>query len=179
MGLPSVITTDQGREFHNQLNSHLTEMFGIDHRMTTPYHPQANGLDERYNQTLVNAVAKFAQESRDTWDERIGEVVYAYNTSVHESTKHTPFEVMFGRMAKLPIDFNIAEDYSPEEQVQDFQACEDPTETERQARRQAKNEAVKANITAAQVHRNITKLMDSHYYYSIFIFTTGQAKSLL
>ena len=43
--------------------------------------------------------------------------------------KHAPFEVMFDWMAKLTIDFKIAEDYSPEKQVQDFQACEDPRAT--------------------------------------------------
>ena len=41
------------------------------------------------NDIIKPAVAKFAQESRDTWDEKIGDVAYAYNTSVHESTKHT------------------------------------------------------------------------------------------
>ena len=94
MGLPSVMTTDQGREFRNQLNNYIMDTFGIRHRMTTPYHPQANGLDERYNQTLINAVAKFAQENREAWDEKIAEVVYAYNTAVHDSTKHSPFQVI-------------------------------------------------------------------------------------
>ena len=82
MGIPSVITTDQGREFHNRVNSELMKILGIDHRLTTAYHPQANGLDERYNQTLVNSLAKFCQTNRDTWDENLGAVVYAYNTSV-------------------------------------------------------------------------------------------------
>ena len=151
MGLPSVITTDQGREFNNQLNNNLTKQFGINHRLTTPYHPQADGLDERFNQTLVNAVAKLTQDHRDTWDEKIGEVVFAYNTAVHESTKHTPFEVMFGRMAKLPIDFNMPEDISPEERVLDFEACHDPPEPKRIARKAVTEETVKANIKAAQV----------------------------
>ena len=114
MGLPAVITTDQGSEFHNALNKQLMEAFGIDHRLTTAYHPQANGLDERYNQTLVNSLSKFAQEDRQMWDVKLGEVVYAYNTAVQESTKHTPFEVMFGRMARLPVDFNAASHYDPD-----------------------------------------------------------------
>ena len=59
MGLLSVIITDQVREFHNQFKAELMSVFGIKHRMTTPYHPQANGLDERYNQTLVNSLAKY------------------------------------------------------------------------------------------------------------------------
>ena len=102
MGLPSVMTTDQGREFCNHVKE-LMNVFGIQHRLTTAYHPQANGLDERLNQTLVNSLAKFAQENRDTWDKKMPEVVYAFNTAVQESRKHTLFEAMFGRMARLPV----------------------------------------------------------------------------
>ena len=70
--------------------------FDIKHCLTTACHPQANGLDERYNQTITNAIAKFAQQCRKRWDEKVFEVVYAYNTTVQESTKYTPFEAMFG-----------------------------------------------------------------------------------
>ena len=54
-------------QVRNKLNEQLTAKFGIEHRLTTPYHPQANGLDERYNQTLVNSLSKFAQDNRETW----------------------------------------------------------------------------------------------------------------
>ena len=47
-----MITTDQGREFSNNLNVEVMLEFNIEHRLTTPYHPQANGLDERFNQTV-------------------------------------------------------------------------------------------------------------------------------
>ena len=60
VGLPSVITTDQGKEFKNALNKEMMEKFGIKHRLTTAYYPQANGLDERFNQTLVNSLSKYA-----------------------------------------------------------------------------------------------------------------------
>ena len=114
MGLPFVVTTDQGSEFRNHLNEELMNVFGIQHRLTTPYHPQANGLDERLNQTVVNTLAKFAQENRETWDAKLQEVVYAYNTAVQESTKHTPFEAMFGRVGRLPVDFNANPAYNAE-----------------------------------------------------------------
>ncbi len=89
MGLPAVITSDQGREFHNHLNHVLMETFGIDHRLTTPYHPQANGLDERLNRALMNSVAKYAREEHESWDEKLEEIVYAYNTSVQLTTELT------------------------------------------------------------------------------------------
>ena len=85
MGLPAVITTDQGKEFRNLLNAALMKEFRIKHRLTTCYHPQANGLDERFNQTLCNALAKNAQEDRTTWDSNLKEIIYAYNTAVQES----------------------------------------------------------------------------------------------
>ena len=77
-------------------------------------------MDERFNQTLVNALSKYAKEHREAWDEHLGEVVYSYNTAVQESTKHTQFEAMYGRRAKLPIDFNAVQDYNADEKLQEF-----------------------------------------------------------
>ena len=90
---------------------------GIEHRLTTAYHPQANGLDERFNQTMKNAIAKFSQEDRFSWDVNILEIVYAYNTSVQDSTSYSPFQAMYGRIARLPIDININV-INPSEQLQ-------------------------------------------------------------
>ena len=56
MNLPAVITTDQGTEFKNKLNDELMKAFNNEHRLTTAYHPQANGLDEKFNQTLTNSI---------------------------------------------------------------------------------------------------------------------------
>ena len=150
MGLPSAITMDQGKEFHNILNTELMRVFGIKHRLTTAYHPQANGLDERFNQTLVNSLAKFVQDDRDTWDQHLQEVVYAYNTAVQESTKHTPFEAMFGRTARLPIDFNADSCYDADEKVEEFMDAESMDSFECAAKRQKTEQVIKENIKKAQ-----------------------------
>jgi len=68
----------------------------------------------------VNALSKFAQEKRESWDEQLVEVVYSYNTAVQESTRHSPFEVMFGRKANLPIDFNVVATYDTDEKLGEF-----------------------------------------------------------
>ena len=68
---------------------------------------QANGLDERFNQTLQRMLGKFVQNDKDNWDTLLDTCVFAYNTSCHESTRYTPFEVMFGRKATLPIDIDV------------------------------------------------------------------------
>ena len=46
-GLPRVITSDQGREFNNELNRELAKRLGIDHRLTTSYHPQVTIVREQ------------------------------------------------------------------------------------------------------------------------------------
>eukprot|EP00731_Ephydatia_muelleri_P025646 Em0017g729a len=103
MGLPRVLLSDNGSEFCNALNDQLSEILGIKRRLTTPYHPQANGLDERFNQTLQNMLVKYV----DMWSHYLDTCAFAYNTSRHDSTKYTPFMLMFGRRATLPIDVEL------------------------------------------------------------------------
>ena len=67
---------------------------------------QANGLDERFNQTLQNMLVKFVDEKKERWEDFLSTCVYAYNTSKHESSKYCPFTVMFGRQAILPVEIS-------------------------------------------------------------------------
>ena len=85
----------------------LEELTGFRHRVTSAYHPQANGLDERLNQTLKAALQKLVNDNHDDWDQLIDNVLFAYRTSKQDSTKYTPFFLMYGREAKLPIDVEL------------------------------------------------------------------------
>ena len=67
------------------------------------YHPQSNGLVERFNQTLVDALVKNAHDDQDR---HIDSVLFAYRTSAQKSTKMTPFFVMHLREANLGVDVN-------------------------------------------------------------------------
>ena len=62
---------------------------------------------------LVKAIEKKEEE----WDQFLDSSVYAYNTAVHESTKFTPFQLMFGRKTVLPIDIDIDDDVDPQDIV--------------------------------------------------------------
>eukprot|EP00731_Ephydatia_muelleri_P002828 Em0001g2828a len=107
MGLPNVLTTDNGSEFRNKMNAAMLKKLGIRHSFITPYNPQSNGLDERYNQTLQSMLSKAVMGHKEMWDEFIDSAVFAYNTSTHESTTYSPFEVMFGRKARLPVEADL------------------------------------------------------------------------
>ena len=71
---------------------------------TSSYRPQTDGLVERQNRTLIAMISKFVNEQLTDWDELLPYLVMAYNTTVHNSTGCTPFSMIYGREACLPVD---------------------------------------------------------------------------
>ena len=72
--------------FSVKINQHLFDMTGAEHRISAPYHPQTNGLDERFNQTLVNCLTKLVGEQQDKWDEYIDVALFAYRYNYYKSS---------------------------------------------------------------------------------------------
>lgn len=70
----------------------------------TPYHLAGNGLYKRFNQTLLNLLGTLETDKKVSWTQYIGELVHVYNNTVHASTGFTPFFLMFGSHARLPVD---------------------------------------------------------------------------
>ena len=68
-GPPKEIITDQGKEFRNMEFQDLTDICGIEHRVTSPYKPMTNGFAERFNQTLIKFIRKHAEENPKEWAE--------------------------------------------------------------------------------------------------------------
>src|SRR5688500_5811753 len=66
-GTPKIIQSDQGTHFVNKTIRLLTEKFRIRHSLSSPYHPQSNGLVERFNKTLCEGIAKVGETIFD-WD---------------------------------------------------------------------------------------------------------------
>jgi len=102
-GCPKKILSDRGTHFNNQMIKELMNKFKIKHLLSTPYHPQTNGLVERFNRTLCESLAKTAQDL-DNWDLQIAPTLFAYRTSKHSITKISPFYLVHGRNATLPLN---------------------------------------------------------------------------
>ena len=104
-GTPRRILTDQGRSFESDQFAAFCNLFRISKIRTTAYHPQSNGICERFNQTLKHSLAKIlSKEQQSSWDLYLGFAVFSYNLSVHSSTGFTPFYLTFGSEARLPPD---------------------------------------------------------------------------
>ena len=93
------IISDQGREFCNQITDCLFKQTRTELRVTSSYHPQSNGLVERFNQTLVDALVKKAINNQNEWDRYVDSVLFACRTTKQKSTKMTPFFIMHLREA--------------------------------------------------------------------------------
>src|SRR3954465_8022490 len=112
-GCPQIILSDRGTHFNNNMVKKLMEKFKINHLLSTPYHPQTNGLVERFNRTLCESLAKLSLKNND-WDLYIAPTLFAYRTTKHSTTKIEPFFLVYGRSARLPIDEIQTEDENAE-----------------------------------------------------------------
>ena len=74
------------------------------HVKTTAYHPATNGLTERFNKTLADMLAKYVSSNHKDWDEVLDYVTFAYNSAIQESTKYSPFFLLYGREPSQPSD---------------------------------------------------------------------------
>ena len=83
-------------------------MLGIRKTRTTPYHPQSDGMVERFNRTLLNMLSIAVGENEKSWDLQLPFILLTYRTSVHDTTGASPFELMYGREVHLPEDVMFA-----------------------------------------------------------------------
>ncbi len=103
-GLPKRMHSDQGRDFESRLVHELLSTLGIEKSRTTPYHPQGDPQPERFNRTLLNMLGTLEPSKKKKWSQHIGHLVHAYNCTPNEATGFSPYYLMFGREARMPVD---------------------------------------------------------------------------
>ena len=104
LGIPERIHTDRGGQFESLMFQELCKKLGIRKTRTTPYHPESDGMVERFMRTLKNMVSKYIDGQGLYWDCGTKAYAMAYNSAVHETTGYTPFYLIHGFEPRLPLD---------------------------------------------------------------------------
>jgi hypothetical protein len=109
-GTPTEIFSDNGTEFAVQRE--LAKLMGFDTSTCNAYHPKANGMVERYNQTFKNFMKVFLHPTPGSytafqpsdWIHYVKAAQMAYNNSVHSRLKAAPAEIVFGHLPRSPVN---------------------------------------------------------------------------
>eukprot|EP00253_Pinus_taeda_P006567 PITA_06567 len=106
-GTPRELVTDGGPPFNSHGFKSTLHKYHIQHRMTTPYHPQANGQVESTNKVLEAILTKTVKDNRKDWSQRLPEALWAYRTTWRNTTGFSPYELVYGKNAIFPVEFEI------------------------------------------------------------------------
>ena len=101
-GCPQMLLTDNGSNFTSHMIPRLNQLMGIRGTLSTPYHPQTNGMVERTNGSLVQILRKLSHQHETEWDTFLPAATFAYNIGYHRGTGKTPFQLLYGRQPGLP-----------------------------------------------------------------------------
>lgn len=103
-GIPDEILTDRGSNFTSELMGEFYRLMGIRSIQTSAYHPQTDGMAEKFNGTLKAGIKKYITENKGPWHKALPFILFAYRETPHTTTGFSPFELTFGRCPKGPLD---------------------------------------------------------------------------
>lgn len=103
VGFPKEILSDRGTQFTSDLMKEVSRLVRIKQLFTTPYNPKCNGLCERVNGVLKSMLRKMCQERPRDWDRYLPAVLFAYREVPQASTGFSPFEMLYGRTVRGPM----------------------------------------------------------------------------
>ena len=95
-GVPQVVVSDRDPKFTAAFTESLYAGYDIDLRHSSAYHPETDGQTERVNRVLEDMLRHYVAGEPASWSRFLPMVEFAMNNSVHESTRTTPFRLMYG-----------------------------------------------------------------------------------
>ena len=112
-GAPQQLLSDRGANFLSELVLEICKFLQIKKINTSGYHPQTNGMVDKFNSTLIGMISKVAESSGKDWDRHLPFLLFAYRVSIHDSTRESPFYLLYGRDARIPSESVLSQTVSP------------------------------------------------------------------
>ena len=119
VGIPKEVLSDRGSQFTSTMMSEFYRLMNVRGLQTTPYHPMCNGLCERFNGTLKKMLKRMAVEQPKEWPRFIAPLLFAYREAPQHSLKFSPFELVYGRTVRGPLQVlrELWDDEEPDPEV--------------------------------------------------------------
>jgi hypothetical protein len=130
-GLPDDIVSDHGPQFASKFWSRLFGLLGTKINLSSAFHPQSDGQTEQVNQVLEQYLCCSVNYQQDDWTDLLPLAEFAYNNTIHASTKQTPFFANYGYHPRFNIEpATITEVPAAEDHLDKLQAITDTLITE-------------------------------------------------
>jgi len=107
-GVPRRIIHDNGPQFASQVFYRFCNIYRIQNVSSTAYNPTANGLAEAFNKTIIKLLKKFILSNKRDWNEKLGECLWAYRTTVRTPIGNTPFSLVYRCEAVIPLEIQMS-----------------------------------------------------------------------
>ena len=104
-GVPHELILDRGAHFRGEVDT-LVQEYGIQYHRSSTYRPQTNGAVEAANKNIKRILRKMVETFRD-WLENLPFALWAYRTSFRTSTGATPYFLVYGMEAVLPVEIEM------------------------------------------------------------------------
>ena len=116
-GCPETLLSDRGKNFLSKIVLEVCRIMRTQKLNTSSYHPQCNAIQERYNAVILDTISHYVNEFHTDWDQYITAIQFAYRTTPAEnSVGFSPFFLLYGREARLPLDVTLTSDCNYAEQ---------------------------------------------------------------
>ena len=107
--MPKKILSDRDPAFLGKISKDLLQLYNIDKLNTTAYHAQTNGMTERTNKTLIQVMKALLLQHKLSWPELLPFVLQKLRLHVNESIGHSPYEMLYGRVPRIPLDLMLGQ----------------------------------------------------------------------
>ena len=103
-GVVEKLISDSGSAFTSVEFQNYMKKKMINHILASVEHPETNGLVEKANRTITSAISAYVNLTHTDWDDQLPNALFAINTAKQATTKISPFELLYGRTARTPIE---------------------------------------------------------------------------